>query len=81
MENLIISFLIRHQDPINLVLHIIGIPLVIAGIFQLFIKRWKAAFVNIFIGYLIQYAGHLFFEHNQMGEWALIVSFIGRITG
>lgn len=81
MENLLVSFLMRHQDPVNAILHIIGIPLVMAGLLQLFAKKWKAAFVNIFAGYLIQYAGHLLFEHNQMGEWALIVGLIGKITG
>jgi len=81
MIELINAFLIRHQDPINMALHIIGIPLLIAGIFQLFRKRWKTALVCIFIGYLLQYAGHRLFEHNQMGEWILIMDLVKKIKG
>lgn len=81
MRNIIDSYFLRHQNPINLTLHLIGIPLVILGVYQLFMKRWRVGLTTIFIGYLIQYLGHLLFEHNQMGEWVLIVNLIKKITG
>ena len=81
MKDLVVSLLMSHQNPVNLLLHMIGIPLVLLGIFQLFIKKWKAALISIFIGYLIQYLGHLFFEHNQMSEWVLIMNLIEKLKG
>lgn len=73
------AYLARHQNPVNLILHMIGVPLVIIGIFLLFKKNWRVGLTNILAGYLIQYAGHLFFEHNQMGEWILIINLIQKI--
>lgn len=71
----------RHQHPVNLLLHIVGIPLVIMGIFLLFKKRWTPALASIIAGYLFQYLGHLLFEHNQMGEVVLIMGLINKMTG
>lgn len=71
----------RHQNSINLMLHALGIPLVIIGVFFLFKRRWMTALANIIAGYVLQYLGHLLFEHNQMGEWVMIMNLIKRITG
>jgi len=81
MENIISSFLMRHQHPVSMTLHIIGIPLTILGVFELFRKKWKSALIYIFAGYLLQYLGHLLFEHNQMGEWVLITDLVKKIAG
>lgn len=81
MQNILVEYFLRHQNNINLLLHLIGIPLVISGIILLFIKKWKPACAAVFTGYLIQYIGHTFFEHNQMGELALILNIIKKITG
>jgi len=81
MKNILVEYFLRHQNNINLFLHIIGIPLVIFGITLLFMKKWKLACAAIFTGYMIQYFGHLLFEHNQMGEWVLILNIVKRITG
>ena len=81
MENILADFLARHTNIINLSLHIVGIPLAIAGIAQLFFKKWEIGILLFVLGYLLQWAGHTFFEHNQMGEVVLILSIIKKIRG
>lgn len=81
MNDILTAYFMRHQNNINLALHVVGIPLVLIGAFLLFKKRWAAALSCVAIGYALQFMGHFFFEHNQMGEWSLILKFINRITG
>ncbi len=58
----------RHANNINLVLHIIGIPEVLFGLFQLLTGKWKIGLLNFFLGYLWQWIGHTYFEKDEMGE-------------
>lgn len=81
MENILADFLARHTNIVNLSLHIVGIPLAIAGIAQLFFKKWEIGILLFVLGYLLQWAGHALFEHNQMGEVALILRIINKIRG
>lgn len=60
----------RHQLPLNLALHLGGIPLVVAGIVLLFVA-WYWGVALIVLGYLLQYLGHQA-EGNDVGEWAAI---------
>ena len=75
------GYFLRHRNNINRLLHIIGIPLVLFGIFQLFSNRWKTGILNFFLGYLLQYIGHLYFEKNELGEWIIIKKIVKRAKG
>lgn len=58
----------RHANNINLVLHIIGIPEALFGLFQILTGRWRIGLLNFFLGYLWQWIGHTYFEKDEMGE-------------
>ncbi len=75
----IIDYHSRHRDNIDRVLHIIGIPLAFYGLFLLCTGAWKAGFINLFLGYLLQWIGHTYFEKNEVGEWILIKKIIKRL--
>ena len=74
------DYLSRHRNNIDRVLHIIGVPLAFFGIFQLLTREWKIGLLNFFIGYLLQWIGHTYFEKNEVGEWILIKKIIKRAT-
>ena len=65
------SWAIRHVNPVNYALHMVGIPLAVAGIIYWFLQQWLLGTVLFFIGYLLQYIGHRI-EGNEVGEWILI---------
>ncbi len=73
------NWLERHRHPFNFWIHIIGIPLAIAGIGMFLFGPWSAwpwalaAFVG---GYALQYVGHRV-EGNDLGEWAAIKRLLG----
>jgi hypothetical protein len=69
------GWLLRHQLPFNFYIHLIGIPLAVAGVVLLFVLPWwgVGAFV---LGYVLQYVGHLA-EGNDLGEWAAIKRLLG----
>ncbi len=71
----------RHKNNVDRVLHIIGVPLAFFGIFQLFTGSPQAGFLNLFMGYLLQWIGHTRFEKNEVGEWILIKKIIKRLRG
>ncbi len=58
----------RHANNINLILHIVGVPEVFAGLFQLVTGNWRWGLFNIFVGYLLQWIGHTCIEKNEIGE-------------
>lgn len=74
----------RHQHPVSLALHVVGIPMTIAFIplatWQLVEWRWDlwwrptALLVG---GYVLQWAGHVI-EGNDMGEVILVKKWLGR---
>ena len=72
----VIDYLSRHRNNTDRVLHIIGVPLAFYGLFQLITGRWQAGLINLFLGYLLQYIGHTYFEKNEVGEWILIKKII-----
>lgn len=74
----------RHQHPVSLILHIIGIPLTIAAvglaIYQLAEWRWDLWWRPTLLlvgGYLLQWVGHLI-EGNDMGELILVKKRLNR---
>jgi len=62
----------RHKRRLNLVLHIIGVPQVFFGVYQLVIGERRWGICNVFLGYVLQWIGHRFVEKNEMGEVILI---------
>ena len=73
------NWMLRHQLPFNFWLHLVGIPLALAGVVLLFALPWSqwywgaGAFV---LGYLLQYVGHRA-EGNDVGEWAALKRLVG----
>ncbi len=69
----------RHRQPFNFAIHLIGIPLSVAGVVLLLALPWQSwywgtgAFV---LGYLLQFIGHQV-EGNDVGEWAGIKRLFG----
>jgi uncharacterized membrane protein YGL010W len=70
------QWLDRHQHPFNLGIHMLGIPLAVAGLVLLFLLPWYWGVGGLVVGYLLQYIGHKV-EGNDVGEWALIKRLLG----
>jgi hypothetical protein len=78
------NWLERHQHPVSLGLHLVGIPLTLAAvvlaIVQLCQGRWDLWWrpvVLLAVGYLLQWVGHSI-EGNDMGELILVKKLRGR---
>jgi phage terminase large subunit-like protein len=65
----------RHRLPFNFWIHMIGIPMAMAGLVLLFFEPWWGL-AAIVVGYLLQYIGHRA-EGNDLGEWAGIKRLFG----
>ncbi len=66
----------RHQNHFNFAVHLVGIPLAVAGVVLLFCLPWYWGVGLLVLGYACQYAGHLV-EGNDVGEWAAIKRLLG----
>jgi hypothetical protein len=66
----------RHQRPFNFAIHLLGIPLAVAGVVLLFFQPWYWGFSFLIVGYILQYIGHCV-EGNDVGEWAAIKRLLG----
>ena len=69
----------RHQDPRNFAIHMLGIPLAVAGLIVLFFLPWYWGVAGLALGYLLQWIGHRW-EGNDVGEWAAIKRLFGLPT-
>ena len=69
----------RHRHPVNLALHLVGVPQAFWGMYQLVAGNWRWGMVNSFLGYLSQWLGHFRFEGNEMGEVLLIKKIVARL--
>ena len=69
------GWLVRHQHPFNFAIHLIGIPLAVAGIPLLFVWPWWGV-AAVVVGYFLQWLGHRV-EGNDVGEWAGIKRLLG----
>ena len=67
----IIDYCQRHAHPSNAFLHILGVPAVFFGIYEVFLGRLLPAIFFILGGYLLQYIGHQC-QGNEVGEITLI---------
>jgi hypothetical protein len=70
------SWLVRHQHPFNFAIHLVGIPIAVAGIPLLFLAPWYWGLGTIVFGYFLQWLGH-HVEGNDVGEWAGIKRLLG----
>src|SRR5579885_3488028 len=72
------SWRARHQLPFNFAIHLVGIPLAVAGLVALFIPGipWYWGAAGLVVGYLLQYVGHRA-EGNDVGEWAAVKRLLG----
>ncbi len=73
------DYLSRHSNWMDRILHIIGVPQVFFGIYQLATGEWRWGLFNFVVGYALQIIGHLVFEKNEVGEVILIKHLIEKI--
>jgi hypothetical protein len=71
----------RHQHPFNFGIHLVGIPMAVAGLLLLCVGwywdvPWYWGAGGLVLGYLLQYVGHRV-EGNDVGEWAAIKRLLG----
>ncbi|MGE3807999.1 MAG: DUF962 domain-containing protein [Gemmataceae bacterium] len=66
----------RHRHPFNFWIHLIGIPLAVAGVGLLCFGEWRWGLAGFVLGYFLQWLGHLV-EGNDVGEWAGIKRLLG----
>jgi hypothetical protein len=69
----------RHRHPFNFWIHLLGIPMAVAGIVLLFALPWEQWYIGVgafALGYVLQYIGHCV-EGNDLGEWAAIKRMLG----
>jgi hypothetical protein len=69
---------LRHQLAFNFWIHLIGIPMAVAGVVLLLWPGidWYWGVLTIVLGYVLQYIGHLA-EGNDLGEWAAVKRLLG----
>ena len=70
------AWMLRHRLPFNFWLHVVGIPLALAGVALLFFLPWYWGVGAFVLGYLLQWVGHRA-EGNDVGEWAAIKRLLG----
>ena len=70
------NWLLRHQNAFNFWIHMLGIPLAIAGVCLLFLTPWYWGVGAIAAGYLLQWLGHQV-EGNDVGEFIPVKRLLG----
>jgi len=72
----------RHRHPVNAALHLIGVPAVFYGLFQVTAGRGakvrSMGALCIVLGYLLQYLGHRR-QGNEVGEVSLIKFLLAKV--
>lgn len=61
------NWLARHQNAFNFWIHMVGIPVAVAGVPLLFVADWEWGVGALALGYLLQWVGHRV-EGNDVGE-------------
>jgi cell wall assembly regulator SMI1 len=72
------NWLERHRHPVNFWIHLVGIPLAVAGVVLILLlpSAWPWAVAAFVLGYVLQWIGHCV-EGNDVGEWAAIKRLLG----
>lgn len=71
------NYRLRHQHPLNIALHVVGLPLTFVAPIVLLVHvsaGWAAA--AFLAGYALQFAGHAI-EGNDAGEVILVKRMLG----
>ena len=71
-----LNWLDRHQTPANFWIHMLGIPLALAGVPLLFFAEWYWGAGALALGYFLQWVGHRI-EGNDVGEFIPIKRVLG----
>lgn len=72
------NYLERHLHPVNLLLHVVGVPLTFVGTPVFLIRQnWPLALACFLGGYALQFIGHAI-EGNDAGETVLVKKLLGR---
>jgi hypothetical protein len=70
------NWLARHQNGFNFWIHLVGIPLAVAGLPLLVVAPWYYGVGAILAGYFLQWLGHRV-EGNDVGEFIPIKRLLG----
>ena len=70
------NWLARHQNPFNFWIHMVGIPMAVAGLPLLFLAPWYWGVGAILVGYFLQWVGHRV-EGNDVGEFIPVKRLLG----
>jgi hypothetical protein len=70
------NWLARHRNPFNYWIHLLGIPLAVAGLPLLFVAPWYYGVGCIIAGYFMQWLGHRV-EGNDVGEFIPVKRMLG----
>lgn len=70
------NWLSRHRNTFNFAIHMVGIPVAVAGLPLLFLADWEWGVGAIVVGYLLQWVGHRV-EGNDVGELIPIKRLLG----
>ncbi|MBX9579267.1 MAG: DUF962 domain-containing protein [Gemmataceae bacterium] len=73
------NWLDRHRHPFNFWIHLVGIPLAVAGVPLLFLAPWYWGVGTLVVGYFLQWIGHRV-EGNDVGELIPIKRALGLTT-
>jgi hypothetical protein len=77
LRRILRNWRLRHQHPFNFGIHLLGIPMAVAGVGLFFVSGgWPWGLGGLTMGYLLQYIGHRV-EGNDVGEWAAIKRLLG----
>jgi hypothetical protein len=76
LRRIVRDWRLRHRHPFNFWIHMLGIPLAVAGVVLLFFTDWYWGLSALVIGYVLQYWGHSV-EGNDVGEWAAVKRLLG----
>jgi hypothetical protein len=78
MKNWLNKWMLRHQNPTSIALHIVGIPACfVAAPILLIPHLWYWALGSFVGGYALQFIGHAI-EGNQSGEEILLRRILGK---
>lgn len=70
------NWLLRHQHPFNFGIHLLGIPLALAGLVLFAFAPWYWGLAALVLGYVLQWVGHKV-EGNDVGEFIPVKKALG----
>lgn len=70
------NWLERHRNAFNFGIHLVGIPVALAGVPLLFLEEWLWGGAALASGYFLQWIGHRV-EGNDVGEFIPIKKLLG----